>query len=283
MNADKMGSKLINRMCESNSSLIHKFGAYIGNIASYKPLLFLLIAKEFKGRFKYTYLGYLWHIINPLIQITIYYLMFTVLFGRDIPNYWIYVSSGMFAFGFINSCISGSTGLLITNKNMITKIAFPKEILFFAKVINALISLSISYCILIALMVITSNPPQLTILLLPVMVILLSIFCIGIAFIVSSLTVYLRDVQNLVSIIMGYMLFAIPIFYVVASRSSNFMNIIWGINPLFYFIESIHNVLYYGIIPSTSYLVVCIVSPIVAIILGLIIFKNLERGFTERL
>lgn len=270
-------------MMDSKIGPVHRLGHYIAYLLQYKGMLDGMVSKDFKGRFKYTALGYFWHVLNPLSQILIYYLIFTVIFGRDIPNYWVYISTGMFAFTFAMGIINDGARAITNNSRMVTKMAFAREILVIAKAETGLITLTISYILLAALMVVTGVGITWNILFVPVIVIALMVFCLGIGFVLSAVTVYMRDIANAVSIIMGCMMFAIPIMYLPSQRATDMMELLWNINPLYYYNECIHSAFYYGTVPDLFQLALCLVMAPIMLAIGLFVFKKLERGFAERL
>ncbi len=278
-----MEFKPIKMMMDSKNKHVHCFGHYLAYLWQYRNILATMVKKDFKGRFKYTVLGYAWHLLNPLSQIIIYLIIFTAIFGQNVPYYWVYTSTGMFAFIFFSSCVVSGSNVIVNNSAMVTKIAFDREILVFSKVISNLITLGISYVLLTILMLLTGAGPTLCILFVPLIIILFTIFAMGLTFLFSALTVYLRDISNAIGILMGCMMFAVPILYLASQRSTPFMNTIWSINPLYYFIECIHDAFYWGIIPDLFNFTVCIIIAPITFVLGIYVFKKLERGFAERL
>ncbi len=277
------GFKPMQRMMDSKNSYVSRLGNYLAYLWQYRTVVKTSVDKEFKGRFKYTALGYGWHVLNPLSQIIIYYFIFTMIFGRDIPNYWLYISCGMFGYVFCQTCITGGAGVIVSNAKMVTKLAFARETLIITKVITNLITLSISYVLLIIIMAIAGLGPTINILYLPIIIVLMAVFSAGLAFLFSALVVYFRDLQNAIGIIMGCMMFAIPVIYMAITRSSPMMEFIWSINPLYYFVESIHDVMYFGIPPDGMFILIGTIAAVVSLILGLYVFKRLENGFAERL
>ena len=273
----------VKAMMESNLKSVNKLGHYLAYLNQYRPMYISLVSKEFKGKFKYTSLGYFWHLLNPLAQIMIYYVVFTTIFGRDIPNYWLYISTGMFTFVFLNSNIAGACNIIIVNKNLITKIAFPREITIFARVTSNLITLITSYVLIILLIIMFQVNLSWSIGYLPIIILIMAIFSTGTALVFSAVTIYFRDVANATAILMGCMMFAIPIMYLSAQRSTPMMDMLWHINPLFYFVETIHDILYYGFAPDIVYVLICASFASISLILGIIVFKKIEKGFAERL
>jgi len=277
------GFKPLQRMMDSKNSYISRLGNYLAYLWQYRTVVKTSVDKEFKGKFKYTALGYGWHLLNPLSQIVIYYVIFTVIFGRDIPNYWLYISCGMFGFVFCQTSITGGAGAIVGNAKMVTKLAFARETLVITKVITNLITLSISYVLLIIIMAFSGVGPTVNILYLPIIIVIMAIFSTGVAFMFSALVVYFRDLQNAINIIMGCMMFAVPVIYMASMRTSPLMEMLWSINPLYYYVESIHNVMYFGIPPDGMFILIGFVAAVVAFVAGLYVFKRLENGFAERL
>lgn len=278
-----MGFKPIKALIKFTDEVADYLHKYIAYLIQYRLFYLMLVKTEYKGKFKSTVLGYFWHLLNPLSQIIIYYLIFTVIFGRGIPNYWAYVSTGMFAFTFFLTSTSGLSNIIIGNTKIVTKMAMPREILVFSKVSVNLITLSISYIILLILMLFFGVKLTIYVVELPIIIVSLVLFSTGIGLILSSITVYLRDVANAANIVFGCMMFAVPVFYLAKDRSTPLMELFWSINPLYHYIEAIHNVFYWGIPMDVQQLFVCLtISPLIFII-GLIIFKKIEKGFAERL
>ena len=278
-----MTFKPVESMMNSRVEAVRRLGDYLDYLLSYSSLLKSMVKKDFKGRFKHTALGYGWHLINPLFQIAIYYVVFTVVFGRDIPNYWVYISTGMFMYTFASSCIKGGCDCIVKNAKTVTKLSFARETLVMSTVLTNLISLAITYVILAVLILASGVGLTWNVLYVPVIIAILTVFLIGLAFLLSAVTVYYRDVSNAASVVLSCLLFAMPVIYVASQIQSDIVELIWHINPLFYFVECIHDSFYYGVAPDVTYMAVCVVSAVVMLVVGLYVFKKLERGFAERL
>lgn len=278
-----MKFKPIETMKSSKLHCINRVENYFAYLWQFRSIFSVTTSKDLKGRFKYTFLGYFWHLINPLSQIIIYLLIFTVIFGKGIPNYWVYVSSGMFAYSFFTSCASSGSNTIVSNSRMITKMAMAREILVFSKVTVNLITTLISYGLLTIIMILSGVGASIHMMLLPVILAIYTLFCTGLMLALSSIVVYIRDVANAIGIIVGCMVFAIPIMYMAEQRSTPAMELFWSINPLYYFMEVIHDIVYWKIWPDTTYITICLIVSIITFLIGLFIFKKLERGFAERL
>ena len=281
--AYKMSFKPVEAMAGSRFGLVSRLGNYMQYLLQYRNMYRTMVKREFQGKFKNTALGYFWHLLNPLSQILIYLLIFTVIFGRNIPNYWVYVSTGMFAFTFFSNCVRTGCNTVIRNSNLVTKMTFAREILVLVNVTSGLITLSISYVILSILMIVAGVQITWYILYVPVIVFFLTTFTAGLSYLLAALTVYIRDLSNAVGIILTCLMFAVPIFYVASSFQDSILQYVWAYNPLYHYIECIHSAFYSGVMPDVVSLLVCIVVAPIMFIIGLWVFKKMEPGFAERL
>lgn len=269
-------------MKASENSVIHKIGCYFSWLWLFRYMYTGMVKKEFKGRYRNSVLGYFWHLLTPIVLIITYYVMFNVIFGRGIPNYWLYLSSGVFAFSVLMGSITGGCGMIISSAGMVTKTVFPREIIVFAKVTVNLITALISYAIIIVLCIIMGNL-TINMILFPICVILLFLMSGGIALLLSSLCVYQRDLQYIISSVSICFMFATPIFYMPNQINSGLLHTINVVNPLTYMVEAFHNVIYYGNGVSMINFLICLLISVSIFMLGLFVFKKLEKKFAERL
>ena len=278
-----MSAKLSKTTTHSKPKMLCCFGSYFSYLWQYRNTFKMMVKRDFQGKFKNTILGYFWHLLNPLSQILMYLVIFTVIFGRDVPNYWVYLSTGMFAFSFFSNCARSGCSIIIRNSNTVTKMTFPRELFTLVDVTSGLITLVISYVLLTALMLIAGVSLSLNILYIPVIVLMLAIFTAGISYALSALTVYVRDLSSAVGIILTCLMFSVPIFYMASGFSNSGLEVIWLYNPLYYFVEAIHASFYYGAPVPLSWICICLFVSLIVFIVGFVVFKKLEPGFAERL
>ena len=100
---------------------------------------------------------------------------------------------------------------------------------------------------------------------------------------ISSIVVYVRDVSNAMNILCGCLMFALPIMYLAEQRSTPAMELFWSVNPLYYYIETIHDAFYYCVVPDLFQLLICFILAPIVFTGGLFVFKKLEKGFAEQL
>lgn len=253
-------------------------------IYDYRNVLKSIVTKNLFGKYKNSFLGFAWNFITPLVMMIMYYIIFSeIRTGSNIENKWLFISSAIFLFHFLTSCITGGTGAFTSNVNMIKKMYVPKEIFVLSKAISSMIICLIGTVIVMIAMIVTSYPMDWTfVLTLPLLLFLSFIFGIGCIFFFSSITVYIRDIQYALGSL-GIALFVMtPMRYMASDAEGLLATLIWY-NPLTYFIEWDHQILYWGIAPSINYIVASLILSILALFVGYATFRKLRRGFVKRL
>jgi len=252
-------------------------------VYEYRHFLYSMVAKNLKGRYKSSYLGFLWHFITPTILIIIFYVVFTGIRTSPIEDFWVYLCVGMFPFTFLQTNLSAGSNCVVSNGGMIKKMYFPREIVVLSQIISTFITFIIAYAVIIVLMLLAGFSINANaFIFLPIVVILSIVFATGYVLILSSITVFVRDVHHFIDATSRIVFFVTPIFYLASEVTGVLEKVIW-LNPFTYFIESYHDILYFGMVPETFQLVVCVALAILALIIGLMVFNKLKGRFAEEL
>ena len=249
-----------------------------------RSILRSLVAKNLYGKYRNSILGFAWNFITPMILMLMYYVVFSEIRGDSgIENRWVFISTAIFLFHFLTRSITGGTTAFTGNANMIKKMYFPREILVLARAISSMIVCLIGYSIVLIFLAVTSYPMDwVCVLVLPVVLILAFIFGVGCIFLLSSLAVYVRDIQfALGSIGIAFFVFT-PMRYMASTGSGILAVVIWC-NPLTYYIESVHNILYWGVMPDAGIFVMCVLLSFGMLFIGYGTFRRLRYGFVKRL
>ena len=255
----------------------------LGEIIEYRSILRSLITKNLYGRYKNSFFGVGWHLITPILMLGVYYIAFTELRQNEIEYYWIYIASGIFAFNYMISNLSVSPGILISNSNIIKKMYFPRELIIIAQCISSLIVCIIGYMIVVSLMIVTQhNCLSYSIFLTPIVLLLMFFFVLGYSLFFAAITVYVRDIQYCLNTITIVFFFLTPLYFLADSTSGVLQTIIW-MNPFTYYVELFHDIMYFGVIPDSITVVVCLCGSIISLICGTLLFGHLKKGITERL
>lgn len=185
-------------------------------IAKQREMLALLVRRDLKARYKDSALGFVWTLVRPLTQLAIYYVVIGNILGaaRGIPDFAIYVFTGLVAYGLFSEIVTGATASIVGNGGLIKKIYLPREIFPLASVGSALFNFGIQLVILIAATAALGRLPITAEVLYSVPALLiLVLYGTAFGFLLSAVNVYLRDVGYLVEVILLILLWASPVVY----------------------------------------------------------------------
>lgn len=255
----------------------------IQELRSFRYMFFNLVKKKLYGKYKNTVLGFIWNFIVPVLSILVLYVVFDTIRERDFPFFWAYLCIGMFPFSLMSPSITEGAGSITSNANMIKKMYFPMEILPLTQVTYSFIIFSISYIFVAILMVFVGFPLGYGgLLALPLVIITMFIFSLGMMMFVSTITVYIRDLEPLISVFGRSLFWLTPIFYSTDQLTGPLLTLVW-MNPLTYYVESFHDILYRGIMPDGSVLIGCVIISLLTLVLGAYTFFKFKDGFVERI
>lgn len=188
----------------------------VREIFAHRQLLDLLIRRDLKSRYKDSALGFLWTLIRPITQLVIYYVVLGQILGaaRNIPEFAVYIFSGLTIYGLLSEIIAGSTSSIVSNGGLIKKVYTPREIYPLASVGSALFNFGIQMVVLIGATIVTGSFPwHLDLLYFFPSVILILIYGTAFGLLLAALNVYLRDMQYLVEVLLMLAMWASPIVY----------------------------------------------------------------------
>lgn len=255
----------------------------IDELYRFRYMFYSLVRKNLFGKYKNSALGFLWNFITPAVSILLFYLVFENFMGRDIPSYWAYLCVGMFPFSFMNTNLIGGASNITSNGGMIKKMYFPREILPLSQVAYTFIVFLIAYAIVVALMLITGFPLSTNgMLALPLVILTMFIFSFGTILFTSAISVYSRDFEYFITAFARILFWITPVFYMIDSLTGILSKIIW-FNPLTYYVQSLHEIIYFGIMPSNELLIACTLLAVVMLVIGVYVFEKLKDGFAERI
>lgn len=253
-----------------------------------RSLLCMLTKREVETRYKGSVLGLIWSFIHPLLMMTVYTIVFGVFFGAKWTgelgqSTWAYpvlVLCGMSTYSIFSESAASGCSVIIGNPNYVKKVIFPLELLPLSRVLSTVI-LDLAWFILLFFgAVFLLDKISITMLLLPVMLVPLILFTLGVSFFVSALCVYLRDTQYLVNVVLQILFFLTPIFYSLEAINPQAARIL-SISPLAYVVESIRAVFIYGQPPNWIQFGMITGICIVVMQFGFFWFEKTKKGFAD--
>ena len=261
-----------------------------GKIYNYRELLKTNVKKEIRGRYKNSILGVMWSFLNPLLQLLVYSVIFgALLTGGDSAEdkyyqatYYIYVCVALIPWTYFTSAITQAAFTVIGNGDIIKKVYFPREILPISVVTSGAVNFMISTIIILLFVIFSQVGLSWYILLYPFILLIQYILLLGIAFIVSSITVYFRDLEHIIGIVLMAAFYGTPIVYKLEQLPQQ-LQIIMQLNPMTHLINAYRDIFYYHQMPNMKVLGILLALSLILAVVGYFIFKKLQKGFAEEL
>jgi homopolymeric O-antigen transport system permease protein len=249
---------------------------------AHRELLLIWTLREIRVRYKQSLLGASWAILQPLVLMLAFTVVFSVIIKMpsDGTPYPVFSYTALLAWTFFASSITFAIPTLINNLSLVTKVYFPREILPIASVFAAFVDFLVASVLLVGALVIYHVPVSLTVLWLPVLVLIQILLILGIVLPASALTVFYRDVRFIVPLGVQLWLYATPIIYPVSMVPEPF-RLIYALNPMVGIVDSFRRVILQGVAPVPEYLAISAVMSIVLAFIGYTYFKRSEGSFAD--
>ena len=247
---------------------------HLKEMYEYREMIFSLVKKDLRGRYKGSVLGFMWTFINPLLQLLVFTLVFSIIMRANYEQYYLFLFVALVPWMFFGSSVQDGSTCIMRESNMVKKIYFPREVIPISTVTSAFINMILTFVVVFIVLLISGRGIN-----------LVALLCLGIGLIVSALTVYLRDLQYILGIVVMALQYMTPVMYgadmVENANVPQILKTIFNLNPMTPIINIYRQILYYKEIPDLSTLLVAIITGVVFVILGAIIFRRLQRGFAE--
>lgn len=246
----------------------------------YRDLIFELVKKEIKVRYKNNILGYAWSILNPLAQAAVFFVAFQLILKVKIENYVLFLILGLFPWQWFLNSVATSSVSMLNNANLIKKTVFPREYIVYAGVLNDTVHFVLSLPVLALFLIIYHQTIQWQYLILfPALVLIQLFITLGVALLVASVNVFFRDLERLVTILLNMLFYGTPIVYALSMIPER-LNFIIYLNPLALLIVNYRNIFLYGTV-DWGYLLLSAGYALVIFAAGYAVFNHLKPRFAE--
>lgn len=248
----------------------------------YRELLKSSVKKEFRGKYKKSSLGVLWSFINPLMQLIVYALVFPFILRVETENYTMFLLVTLIPWNFFSTVITQVTPVIVNNSNIVKKVYFPRAILPISIITAGLVNFVIALVLVLIGLLISGIGFSIYILYLPLIMILQYLLSIAMALILSSITVYLRDIEYVINVLMLMWFYVTPVLYPAELIPQKYQ-FIYNLNPMTGIINSYRDILYYQSSPRLTSLAILSVLVLGLLFIGYKVFYKLERNFAEEM
>jgi lipopolysaccharide transport system permease protein len=247
-----------------------------------------MIQREVVGRYKGSVMGLGWSFFNPILMLAVYTFVFSVVFkarwgvdtGESKTQFAVVLFVGMIVHGLFSEVLNRAPSLILSNVNYVKKVVFPLEILPVIAMGAALFHSLISVCVLLAAFAIFNGFLQWTVVFIPFVLLPFIILTLGLAWMLASLGVFVRDIGQTIGIIMVIMMFLAPVFYPITALPEEFRPWLLA-NPLTFIIEQAREVAIWGHLPDFKGLAMYTLQSCIWAWLGFAWFQKTRKGFAD--
>lgn len=249
-----------------------------------------MVKREVMSRYKGSFLGLLWSLVNPILMLAVYTFVFGIVFKvrldqnnplyDDKTAFALVLFTGLIVYNLFNECISRAPRLILTNVNYVKKIIFPLEILPWVTLGAALFHTSISYLVLLTFLIVLGHSLHWTLIFMPIVVLPLLLLIMGLSWLLASIGVFVRDISQFIGLILTMMLFLSPIFYPASALPESVRDYLL-LNPLTFIIEQTRGIILVGSQPNWGGLVVYYLIAVFIAWIGLLWFEKTRKGFAD--
>ncbi len=259
--------------------------AYWRDFVKFIPLLVGLTSRDFKLKYRRSFLGILWSMLNPLLIMLVLTSVFAIILRQQpigMP-FAVYYITGATLFNFFNEASSSSMSSIIGNAPLIKKVYIPKYIFVLEKCsfsfINMLFSLIAMMGVILFYVITGEVKLHLTVFLIFIPIIFIFVFSVGVGLILSALSVFFRDITHIWGVLITLWMYFTPLIYSIDLLRDHGLEWVVKLNPLFYFVDDFRNLMICGIFPSMDHFLIsfCICSA--TLLLGMLIFRIFQDRF----
>ena len=248
-------------------------------ITRYRDLIYQVVRRDILTRYKRSVLGVAWTMLNPLGTMIVLTIVFSQAFGTGV-SYAAYVLSGLIAWNFFQQSTIAATSHLVWGGTLLKRIYVPRTVFAFSALGTGLFNLFLSLIPLLLVMVITGVTITPAILFLPIPIIFLAMFTLGVGLLVSALAVFYTDIAEMYQIILTAWMYLTPIIYPAEILPEQFRTLIAIFNPMYHLVGLFRDPLYYGEIPSIMEITISGLIAIVTLFIGWIVFTRRSDEFS---
>ena len=250
------------------------------NLYQYRELLKSNVKKEIRGKYKGSFLGVLWSFVNPLLQVLVYAIVFPYIMRVKTDNYLVFLIIGIIPWTFFTYVLNQGMITVRMNAGIIKKVYFPREILPISVATSGLVNFLISCIIILIFCIFGGVGITWHLVFLPLIAIFQYVLQLGLTLGLSAINIYIKDTEYIVQFFINMLFYGTPILYTATLFPERYRWILY-LNPMAQIINAYRDIFLYHQIPDLFGLVYMAGVSVILFIIGLAIFRKLEKGFAE--
>jgi ABC-type polysaccharide/polyol phosphate export permease len=254
----------------------------VRDVVRYRFVLYNLISTNLRSRYRRSTIGFLWSLLNPLFTMTILAIVFSSIYRLSFTEFGLYIMSGLLPWNLISNSLLNGSSALIRSEGYLKKVHVPKLIFPLSVLGVEIVNFLLSLVSLFFLAFLLGAKAGWSLLFLPVALLLLSVFLLGIIMAISIFTVYFRDFSHILQVGLLGIFYLTPVIYPANRLSPKLLKIL-SFNPFYYFVELFHEIIKSSAIPSKSMWLICVSLSLVSMLVGILFFRARENDIIYRL
>ena len=251
---------------------------YVDNFMQYRFLLSELVKKGIKLKYRRSYLGMIWSMLEPLLTMIVLTIVFGTLYGNTDRTFPVYILTGRLLYSFFSQSTKAALKSIRQNSAMIKKVYVPKYLFVISRVFSSFINLMASFTALLLVMMAMRSELHWTVMLSPIPLMLLVLFSLGVGMILSAVTVKFRDIMHLYSVFLTALTYLTPVIYPMSILPGWLYKIVM-LNPLTNILMMFRDVMINNMVFSIGQLIVAVVETVVFLIIGFYVFYRNQDQF----
>jgi len=256
----------------------------LADLLAFRQLIAVLVVRELKVRYKRSLFGMLWTMLNPLLLMIVYTVVFTAIMPSPQPDFSIWLLSGILPWIFLSTALMQGMTSVLTNQDLIRKVRLPQAVFPLSVVGSNLVNFLLSLLPLFLVMLVIGHPLRPALLFLPVAALLLTLFASGVTLALASATVFFRDVRHLTEVLLQLLFYLSPVLYDVTQVAGGSKDAWWKplflaelqLNPVTYLLPLVRDPVYSGALPPLATVAIASACSAAALALGFTLFTRLE-------
>ena len=245
----------------------------------YKDLAKQLVTKDIKLKYRRSFLGYLWSILNPLFMMSVMVIVFSQIFRYEVEHYPVYLIIGQTLFNFMTEATTQAIYSIVGNAPLLKKVYVPKYIFTLSKVTSSLVNLIFSLGAMVIVLIVSKVEFSIYMFFIPIILIELYVFCLGIGMFLAQAVVFFRDITYIYGVLTTVWMYLTPVFYPISILPDEIKYFVTNFNPMYFYIEQFRTVILLQELPSPEHLISGCIAAIIALVLGVWSFLKSQDRF----
>lgn len=259
----------------------------MNNKAAY-GLTYELTKRDIQSRYRGSWLGVFWSILNPVLLLVIYSFVFGVIFrarwpaleGQGVANYSVLLFCGLVTHMFMADVLTRSPQVIVQNANYVKKVVFPLQIFSGVTVFSSAFHFILSFIIVVCFAAYKGHIPGVSLLLFPLLLLQFILLTMGVSWILSALGVYFRDITYIAGFLATALMFLSPIFYPSSAVPESFQAVML-LNPLTFYVEAFRDIAIFSRVPNLQAWGIALIVALAVFVLGKMVFSRAKSGFAD--